>query len=63
GNYDVGDIIAVCKNTVDVQTDDMFLEDSINYSSYTGRYNTIRVESSNVGGINLFKRAVLKKVI
>ncbi len=63
GNYDVGDIVAICKNTVDVMTDDMFLEDSISYSNYTGRYKTIRVESSNVGGVNVYKRAVLKKVI
>ncbi len=63
GNYDVGDIIAVCKNTVNVVTDDMFLEDSTSYSNYTGRYKTIRVESANVGGINVYKRAILKKVI
>lgn len=63
GNYDVGDVIMVCHNTDNVITDDQIYEDYVSSSIYGNRYKAIRVESSNVGGVQVFKRVVLKRVI
>ncbi len=63
GNYDVGDVIALCMNTVNIRTDDIIYEDYVSSTVYGDRYKIIRIESANVGGINVYNRAICKRVI
>lgn len=62
GNYDVGDVWAVCQNTVDIRTDDLIYEGYVSDTNYLAMYKTIRVETANIGGIQVYKRAILKQV-